>query len=231
MDPGGRARGPGRARHVPAGPGAAPSSPSCSSPSLGAPGGPASCSLPDLPFCPRGRQGPTRNVLVSRPLREHSRPKPPAKLWGCLTAPSNSRVHLHAPAPTAKQWPHPVHTRPLGFAPCTNPSTKLTRPCLLSQLTPLCPTLTAPAPNRDCLQIGTAWANEICFASLIKKAKNRSSCRGAGWKQIRLGTLRLLVRSLASLSGLRIQRCREVWCRWQTRLRSHVAMAVVYSSD
>ena len=32
-------------------------------------------------------------------------------------------------------------------------------------------------------------------------------------KQILLGTMRLQVRSLASLSGLRIWRCRELWCR------------------
>ena len=46
-------------------------------------------------------------------------------------------------------------------------------------------------------------------------------------KRIRLGTVRLRVRSLASLSGLRIPCCRELWCRSQTRLRSGVAMAVV----
>ena len=32
------------------------------------------------------------------------------------------------------------------------------------------------------------------------------------WKQIRLGTVRLRVLSLASLSGLRIRRCCELWC-------------------
>ena len=48
----------------------------------------------------------------------------------------------------------------------------------------------------------------------------------AQWKPIRLGTLRLRVRSLASLSGLRIQRCCELWCRSKTRLRSGVAVAV-----
>jgi len=32
-------------------------------------------------------------------------------------------------------------------------------------------------------------------------------------KRIRLGTMRLQVRSLALLSGLRIWRCRELWCR------------------
>ena len=36
-----------------------------------------------------------------------------------------------------------------------------------------------------------------------------------------------LVQSLASRSGLRIQHCRELWCRWQTRLGSCVAVAVV----
>ena len=33
------------------------------------------------------------------------------------------------------------------------------------------------------------------------------------WKQIRPGTMRLQVWSLASLRGLRIQHCHELWCR------------------
>ena len=37
---------------------------------------------------------------------------------------------------------------------------------------------------------------------------------------------RLPVRSLASLSGLRIRHCRELWCRSQTHLGSDVAVAV-----
>ena len=45
-------------------------------------------------------------------------------------------------------------------------------------------------------------------------------------KQIRLGTMRLQVQSLASLSELRIQHCRELWCRLQTRLGSCVSVAV-----
>ena len=35
------------------------------------------------------------------------------------------------------------------------------------------------------------------------------------------------VRSLALLSGLMIQRCRELWCSLQTRLGSCVAVALV----
>ena len=54
-------------------------------------------------------------------------------------------------------------------------------------------------------------------------------------KQIRLGTMRLCVLSLALLGGLRIQRCRELWCRLQMQLGSDVAVAMVqagsYSSN
>ena len=46
------------------------------------------------------------------------------------------------------------------------------------------------------------------------------------WKQIRLGTIRFRVQSLASLSGLRNQRCHELCYRLQTRLGSRVAVAV-----
>ena len=40
----------------------------------------------------------------------------------------------------------------------------------------------------------------------------------AQWKQIQLVTMRFQVQSLALLSGLRIQRCCELWCRLQMRL-------------
>ena len=45
-------------------------------------------------------------------------------------------------------------------------------------------------------------------------------------KQIRLGIMRLWVRPLALLSGLRIQHCCELWCRSQMQLRSGVAVAL-----
>ena len=50
-------------------------------------------------------------------------------------------------------------------------------------------------------------------------------------KRIRLGTVRLWVRSLASLSGLRIRRCRELWCRLQMWLRSGVAVALAQAGS
>ena len=49
----------------------------------------------------------------------------------------------------------------------------------------------------------------------------------AQWKQIRLGTMRLRVQSLASPSGLKTQRRHELWCRSQTRLKSGMAVAAV----
>ena len=39
--------------------------------------------------------------------------------------------------------------------------------------------------------------------------------------------MRMQLQSLALLSGLRIGYCCELWCRSQTCLRSHVAVAVV----
>ena len=53
----------------------------------------------------------------------------------------------------------------------------------------------------------------------------------AQWKRIQLGTMRLWVRSLASLSGLRMQRCHELWCRSQMLLRSGVAVALVWAGS
>ena len=39
--------------------------------------------------------------------------------------------------------------------------------------------------------------------------------------------MRMWVQSLASLSVLRVQHCRELWYRSQTQLRSCIAVAVV----
>ena len=47
------------------------------------------------------------------------------------------------------------------------------------------------------------------------------------WIQILLGTMRLRVPSLASLSGLRMWCCHELWCSSQTRFGSSIAVAVV----
>ena len=47
------------------------------------------------------------------------------------------------------------------------------------------------------------------------------------WKRIQLGTMRFQVQSLASLSGLRIWHCHELWYRSQARLISCIAVAVM----
>ena len=46
------------------------------------------------------------------------------------------------------------------------------------------------------------------------------------WLTNPLGTMRLRVRSQPLLSGVTIQRCRELWCRSQTQLGSRVAVAL-----
>ena len=46
-------------------------------------------------------------------------------------------------------------------------------------------------------------------------------------KQIQLVSMRMRVRSLASLSGLRIRRYHKLWWRLQARLGSRIAVAVV----
>ena len=57
----------------------------------------------------------------------------------------------------------------------------------------------------------------------------------AQWKRTQLGSMRMWIPSLASLSGSRIWHCHELWCRLKTQLRSDVAVAVAqassYSSD
>ena len=50
-------------------------------------------------------------------------------------------------------------------------------------------------------------------------------------KRIWLVSMRTKVRSLAFLSGLRIWRCRELWCRSQKQSRSFIAAAVMQASS
>ena len=50
-------------------------------------------------------------------------------------------------------------------------------------------------------------------------------------KRIRLRTMRLQVRSLASLSGLSIQHCCQLWCRSQAQLGSCITVALVQAGS
>ena len=57
-----------------------------------------------------------------------------------------------------------------------------------------------------------------------RREKDLMKLQFPSWRsgyRIRLGTMRLQVRSLALLGGLTIRRCREL-CRLQTRLRSGI---------
>ena len=63
-------------------------------------------------------------------------------------------------------------------------------------------------------------------------SKQKTSSGVPSWRsrnKIQLGTIRLWVQPLASLSGLRMQCCRQLWCRSQTWLGSDIAVAVAGS--
>ena len=72
---------------------------------------------------------------------------------------------------------------------------------------------------------------KVCFHSLdLFSDKNQSSHRGTA-ETNPTRNHELQVRSLASLSGSRLQHCRELWCRSQTWLGPCVAVAVVQAGS
>ena len=74
------------------------------------------------------------------------------------------------------------------------------------------------------------WKKRLCSACFTNcglKTKHNWVPVMVQPKRIQLGTMRLPVRSLALLNGLRIRRCGKLWRRSQTQLRFRVAMAVV----
>ena len=79
--------------------------------------------------------------------------------------------------------------------------------------------------RRTSLNCRRNWVWELEALS-HKNLFHRSSCRGAEEAKL-TGNHGWGFDSLVSLSGLRIQRCRELWCRSQTRLGPGVAVAVV----
>ena len=92
----------------------------------------------------------------------------------------------------------------------SNPSFHLFKPkVLVSAFTPFSDT--------TCLPLYFCW----CFQNI-----SRGVPVMVQWKRIRLGTMRVWVWSLASLSGLRIWHCHELWCRSQMWQGSGIAMAV-----
>ena len=66
---------------------------------------------------------------------------------------------------------------------------------------------------------------------MLKKITSQGVLIVVQQKQIQLVSIRMRVRSLASINGLRIHRCHELWCRSKTWLRSCVAVAVAYASS
>ena len=94
----------------------------------------------------------------------------------------------------------------------------LCQPCVVSKLTDKTINKKASILPRY------LWVmNGICIKSdRLKSDKAWSSLCGTVVNE----SMRLWVRSLTLLSGLRIQRCREMWCSLQMWLRSRVAVAL-----
>ena len=93
-----------------------------------------------------------------------------------------------------------------------------------------------------CKKAGRGWV--VVVASLTKSSTNSPKSWTVAFTmkfkefpmwlsglQTQLLSMRMQIRFLALLSGLRIRNCRELWCRSQPRLRSWVAMTVASSSN
>ena len=66
----------------------------------------------------------------------------------------------------------------------------------------------------------------LLFSFSLNEKKSWSSHHGSVEMNL-ISILRTQVRSLALISGLRIQHCRELCCRSQTRLGSGIAVALI----
>ena len=86
--------------------------------------------------------------------------------------------------------------------------------------------------EKDHICICNSHSLEWLFLMQTPKTKTKTKIKEfplwlSGNEPRRLGTTAFWVQSLALLSGLRIWCCHELWCRLQTWLGSHVAVALV----
>ena len=72
---------------------------------------------------------------------------------------------------------------------------------------------------------------QMCFPQGSQASRRQGVPIVVQWKRARLASMKTRVRSLASLSKLRIPHCHELWCRSQTRLGSGIAGTVVQASS
>ena len=116
-------------------------------------------------------------------------------------------------------WSRSVWT--MGGTCCHRPSEEL-KP--LSFLPPLHPcTLTHTSAANTTLWLPTEAKTKRLLTKQTQRFQNQTCgyergnvgrrAKLAQWKLIRLGAMRFQVRSLASPCGLRIWRCRELWCK------------------
>ena len=75
----------------------------------------------------------------------------------------------------------------------------------------------------------TVHGNKTQFQSCYSNTKIKNKLQGSsqcGSVETNLVSMKMWVQSLASLSGLGIQCCHELWCRLQTQLEPRIAVAV-----
>ena len=83
--------------------------------------------------------------------------------------------------------------------------------------------------NIENITVNKSWYLKCSSLPAFKSFKNRSSCCGSAEMNL-TSTMMMQVWSLASLSGLRIRCCCELWCRSQIQLGAGIAMAMVLAS-
>ena len=75
-------------------------------------------------------------------------------------------------------------------------------------------------------ELNLSYMFNFCHKCAICFKRKKGFPIMAQQKQVWIGTMRLQVQSLASLIGLRIQHCCELWCRLQIWLGSGIAVAL-----
>ena len=121
-----------------------------------------------------------------------------------------------------KEWVHLFYivSYSLQFADCI--------PMILTLSSVPCFSVNCGWSNRwDQIQVWLSWQDYPTGSVVyLRQGTHDRVPFVAQWKQIWPVSIRMQVRSLASLSRLRIQCCHELWCRLQMWLRSCFAVVV-----
>ena len=108
-----------------------------------------------------------------------------------------------------------------------NPAPRCRHPEARLLMSPPRPGPLLPRPSSLC----SACVTEDTLGLKDQKVDSATSSAASAGDVPNVVSLRLQVRPLASLRGLRIRRCRDLRCQSQIRLRSSIAVAVAQASS